>query len=608
MKQYKNHQEVPSKYKWDLSFLLEGKTIEERVDELIKLSKEKLTIKDTKFASPDNYLKWLKLEDKIEIKHFKVHNYLSNSLSLNVVDPKITAVYQQLKYELALLNEQLGAESAEFFANAKKLAEWAKLPEYKEYKRTIESTLEEAKYQLPKEIEEFRNTEARADISAQQVFSILTNSELNYGFATSKKGTKIKVTPANRTELAKHNDALVRKTSAKAFAKAFLNHKSSLSSLLFQHKKREATWSKIYGYDSSIEMFLFADRAPKELLITLYSAAQKNKSIFIPYEKATKKFYFAKYKEKMTKYDKARELSSVSKKYTPDEGNEMVLNAVKPFGDEYVSVVKKGLAENWVDYCPVQDKGSGAYSIGATYGIEKKLIFMNWDDDFRSVETLAHEWGHSMHSYFSTKAQGLRNSSYRIFVAEIASIFNELLLRDYVLSTSDDNQLKFKIAKESVDGFIGTVMRQLEWSNYEYDFYEALDKGTPLGSYDAISKLYFENAKKYANKKLTYKPDELFPSIYVPHFYYGFYVYKYAIGQLVANIFFQKYKQEGVSALQLFIDKFLSAGGTKDPIDILKDAGVDLLDPQVYELGFKACEENIKEYISLGNKIFKIKK
>lgn len=608
MKQYKNHQEVPSKYKWDLSFLLEGKTIEERVEELINLSKEKVKLKDSKFVSADSYLKWLKLEDKIEIKHLKVHNFLSNSISLNVIDPKITALSQKLDYELALIDEQLGAERAEFFAHAKELAKWAQLPEYKEYKRSIESALEAAKYQLPKEIEEFRNTEARADVSAHQVFSILTNSELNYGFATTKKGAKIKVTPANRTELAKHSDALVRKTSAKSFAQAFLNHKGSLSSLLFQHKKKEATWSKIYGYNSSIEMFLFADRAPKELLTTLYTATQQNKSIFVAYENATKKFYFAKYKEKMTKYDKARELSSVNKKYTPEEGNELVLNSIKPFGDEYVSVVKKGLAENWVDYCPVQNKGSGAYSIGGTYNIEKKLIFMNWDDDFRSVETLAHEWGHSMHSYFSTKAHGLRDSSYRIFVAEIASIFNELMLRDYILSTSDDDQLKFKIAKESVDGFIGTVMRQTEWSNYEYDFYEALDKGTPLGSYDAISKLYFENAKKYANKKLTYKADDLFPSIYVPHFYYGFYVYKYAIGQLVANIFFQKYKQEGVSALKLFIEKFLSAGGSKDPIDILKDAGVDLLDPKVYELGFKACEENIKEYIKLGNKIFKIKK
>ncbi len=607
MKQYKNHAEVPAKYKWDLTFLLEGKSPEERLDEIKKIYAEIIDAKGTKYESANNYLKVLKLEDQAMLKTMKFNNFLSNSMSLNVVDAKMTALNQKWQYEMVLIKQQLGAENAAFFENAEKLKQWIQLPMFKDYKRFITSKLEEAKYQLPKKIEEFRTLESRADISAQQIFSVLTNSELDYGYAITKNGKKIKVTQANRFELAKNNDASVRKTSAKSFANAYLKHKGSLALLLFQHKKKESTWAKIYGHNSSVEMFLFSDRAPKELLTTLYSAVQANKGIFKSYSAATKKFYFAKYKEKMTKYDLQRELSSADRKYSPEEANELLINAFKPFGEEYVFVVKKGIQDNWVDYFPIPNKLGGAYSIGGTYGIDKKLILMNWSDDFRSVETLAHEFGHSIHSYFSTKNQTMRNSSYKIFVAEIASIFNELMLRDYILTTSDDDQLKFMVAKQSIDGFASTVMRQTEWSNYEFNFYEALDKGAPLGSYEALAKLYFENAQKYSNKKLTFKQEDMFPAIYVPHFYYGFYVYKYAIGQLVANIFFQKYKKEGKPVLESFIAKFLSAGDSSDPLDILKDAGVDLLDPKVYELGFNACEENIKEYIRLGNKLFKIK-
>lgn len=255
---------------------------------------------------------------------------------------------------------------------------------------------------------------------------------------------------------------------------------------------------------------------------------------------------------------------------------------------------------------PIDNKDNGAYSAGE-YGIEKKLILMNWDDEFRSVETLAHELGHSMHSYFAEQAQSLRNSNYTIFVAEIASIFNELMLHDYFLETSKDDKFKFEILTQKIKGFNGTVFRQIMFSNYEYDLYEALDQGKPIGSYESLAKIYYENRKRYQNKvspKLNV--DEEYESILVPHYYYGFYVYKYAIGQLVASIFFERYKKEGKPALEKFID-FLKSGGSKNNLDLLKDAGIDLLDPRVYDQGFNVHEKNIQEWIKLGKKIFKLK-
>ena len=211
-----------------------------------------------------------------------------------------------------------------------------------------------------------------------------------------------------------------------------------------------------------------------------------------------------------------------------------------------------------------------------------------------------------MHSYFSDKHNSLSNSNYKIFVAEIASIFNELMLYDHILTNSDNDELKFKIRYEMMSGFDATVRRQVAWSKYEYNLYKEIEEGKPYSSYSAIAKLYFESLKPFnvwKDKELV--EDEQYASVYVPHFYYGFYVYKYAIGQLVANIFFGKYKKEGPEALQEYIKKFLSAGGSDFPLNILKNAGVDLNDPKTYKFGFDAARENLAELEKLGDKIFK---
>ena len=605
-KQYKTHSAVPKKYKWDLTFLLDGKTPEEAINAVLKDFRKELKIKDSKYDSPEAYLKYLKANEKMAENYFKLSNYISNSTSLNVADPVPAALAQKFQFGMYEINKEMGSEDVRFFKNSAKLAKWAKLPKFKEHKHSIETKLEEKKFQLPKAIQEFRIKESRADIDAEAPFSILTNTELDYGFATTTGGKKIKVTPANRNALSKHKDAKVRKTASISYMSAYLKHKGTLSNLLFQHKKSESTFALIEGHKSAIDGLIFDDRSSRELLENLFSSVQDSLGTLKKFQGAHKKFYKAKFGKTMTKYDGNVELINADLKVTADQAMKDVAGALKPFGKEYHDVVKDAFKNNWVDFMPVVNKRSGAYSIGATYGIDKKLILMNFDETIDATSTLAHEMGHSMHSYFSDKYNSLTNAQYKIFVAEIASIFNELMYYDYLLKNTDDDKLKFKINGEIVSGFIGTVHRQIEWANYELDVYDQIDKGTPLGTYEALSKVYLDNHTKYSTKKNPkYTELDAVPAIYVPHFYYGFYVYKYAVGQLVANIFFKKYKEQGAPALQEYIDNFLKAGGSKNPLDILKDAGVDLLDPKTTELGFKAFEDNVNEYIRLGNKLFK---
>lgn len=607
IKTYSKMSEVPTKYRWDLEDILKGRTIESMIDELEKLAKEFIKIKDSKYESSKAYLESLKKGDKISLLWNQVSNYVSNKMNENVVEPKWLQLNETISYKAYLIEQELGAEDPRFFAHSKQIREWIKLKEFKDYKIMLERWLEEEPHQLPKEIQEFRIKESRADVELEQVFSIITDTELKFKPAISTKGKKIEVTSSNGYMLSLHKDPKVRKTAALSFRNAFLQHKESLTNILYQHIKSITVWSKLEKFDSTIDYLTFDDRVNSEFVTTLYDAVQKGKNVFEKYDKYHKKFYKAKFGIAMTKFDHNVELVDVKSEYTIEEMKKETLDAIKPFGKEYYDISKQALNDGWVDYMSVKNKLTGAYSSGV-YGVDKAYILMNYDGTLRSVETLAHELGHSMHSYFSHKNNSIRNAHYNIFVAEVASIFNELLLLDNIYKKSKDDKLKFMIKQSLIKGFDGTVLRQVMWSNYEFELYSRIEKGEPISTYEALSKVYYENYKKYAVGKIKpFKQDEQFASFYVPHFYYSFYVYKYAIGQLVANIIFQKYKNEGPRVLQDFIDKFLSVGGSLTPLETIKNMGIDLNDPEVYKLGFKAVEQNINDFVELGKKIFKIK-
>lgn len=607
-RQFKKRTEIPEKYKWDLDYLLGGKTIEELIEKFEIRARELIKVKEKKYESKESFLKALIKSEKNTKLLFKISNYISNSINQDIVDPKVNALAEKTNFMMYNLAQEEGAELPRILKHEKQIKKWIKEVKFVSFKKKFERIFEDKKHTPSKEIQEYRILASRGDVDATNIFEIITDSELDYGFAISSKGKKTKITSANRIKLSKSNDAKVRKTSAISYAKGYLKHKESLSNLLFQHFKLGVTEAKIHKFNNVIDSLVYSDRGSEKLLHSLYNSVQNNLDIFKEAREIQSKSYKAKFNEKMTRFDLARDIVKVKTEYTIEESQKLVLDALKPFGKEYTDVVKIAFSERWIDYMTIDNKRSGAYSIGQTYDIDKKYILMNHDGTLRAVETLAHEVGHSMHSYFSDKHNTLEESQYTIFVAEIASIFNELMLFDHILKNTTNNKLKFQIRKQMADGFSGTVLKQIMWSNYEYDLYKEIEAGRPASTYEAISKIYFNNSKKYSLKSnIKYKANDQWAAIMVPHFYYDFYVYKYAIGQMVANIFFQKYKEQGKPAIEHYIKMFLSVGGKDDPIVMLKKAGVDLEDPMTYEIGFKLARENVKELNTLAKKIFKIK-
>lgn len=606
LKKYNSYSDVEEKYKWDIENILGNKTYQQLEDEYFDLYSKIIEVKDSKYNSLDQYVEYIELSKKFLILGNRISNYLDNKLNINIVDPTINKTISLFETKSQEYAKKLGSEANRIFQHKDKIKTWINDDRLIDVKKDLEATLQELDHKLSDDVENYLNDTASGSPVPEDIFSIISDSEVDFGNVLIKN-KKIKITEGNRIALLKNKDEQVRKDVYFNYLNGYLKNKQSLARLLYQHIKEISVNALYRKYNSSLESILLQDHADKKLLNIIYDAVQKHMYIFKKYNNAKKQFFKAKFNKKLEKWDYFLDLVNVKSSYTIEEAQKILLDVISIMPYEYPEVVKKAIDERWVDYVNVPSKRSGAYSIGGAAGMKKIYILMNFDGTLESVNTLCHEMGHSMHSYFSNKCQSPLRSSYPIFLAEIASIFNELLLNDYLISKSKNIQQQFYLLDSSINDFIGTVLRQTMWSNFEFDLYNAIDENKPLNTYEEIEKLYVENEKKYSTTSKSIKlgdPRNVY-SVMVPHFYYYFYVYKYALGYIVANVFFQKFKQEGQEALKNYINKFLSAGDIDWPANILKDAGVDIYNEDIYNLAFEVLNQKVDKYIKLGKKIFK---
>lgn len=606
LKKYNSYSDVEEKYKWDIEDILGNKTYQQLEDEYFDLYSKIIEIKDSKYNSLDQYVEYIELSKKFLILGNRISNYLDNKLNINIVDPTINKTISLFETKSQEYAKKLGSEANRIFQHKDKIKTWINDDRLIDVKKDLEATLQELDHKLSDDVENYLNDTASGSPVPEDIFSIISDSEVDFGNVLIKN-KKIKITEGNRIALLKNKDEQVRKDVYFNYLNGYLKNKQSLARLLYQHIKEISVNALYRKYNSSLESILLQDHVDKKLLNIIYDAVQKHMYIFKKYNNAKKQFFKAKFNKKLEKWDYFLDLVNVKSSYTIEEAQKILLDVISIMPYEYPEIVKKAIDERWVDYINVPSKRSGAYSIGGAAGMKKIYILMNFDGTLESVNTLCHEMGHSMHSYFSNKCQSPLRSSYPIFLAEIASIFNELLLNDYLISKSKNIQQQFYLLDSSINDFIGTVLRQTMWSNFEFDLYNAIDENKPLNTYEEIEKLYVENEKKYSTTSKSIKlgdPRNVY-SVMVPHFYYYFYVHKYALGYIVANVFFQKYKQEGQEALKNYINKFLSAGDIDWPANILKDAGVDIYNEDIYNLAFEVLNQKVDKYIKLGKKIFK---
>jgi oligoendopeptidase F len=410
---------------------------------------------------------------------------------------------------------------------------------------------------------------------------------------TLSDGRTIKVDQAAYTDLR----ALPNRTDRQKVMTAFFNSLGSFSrtfgttmngevqKVLFAGKARK--------YSSALEAMLNGPNIPTSVYTRLIDGVNKNLPAFHRYLKLRKQMMGVDHLHYYDLY--APLVSSVNLKYTPEEAQKHVLAAVAPLGPEYQSTVQRAFENRWIDLFPNEGKVSGAYSNGGAYDIHPYML-INYNGQYADVSTLAHELGHTMQSYFSNKTQPYPLASYPIFVAEVASTFNESLLIDYMLKNIKDDDTRLSLLGNYLENIKGTVFRQTQFAEFELRMHDMAGKGQPITG-EALAHLYMDITKRYYghDQGICIVDDYIKHEwSYIPHFYRDFYVFQYATSFTASEALAQKVKAGSPDATKKYLS-FLSAGGSRYPIDLLKDAGVDMTTDEPLDLTMKEMNRVMDE-------------
>ena len=425
------------------------------------------------------------------------------------------------------------------------------------------------------------------------VYNILANADFPYPTVRLSSGQEVKLSQPN---FVLHRASFVREDREKVmsayfgtlgtFSRTFgTSMSASLQKALF--------YSRARNYESNLGATLNGPNIPLSVYTRLVDGVNRHLPSFHRYLSLRKRMMGL---SELHYYDLYAPLvGSVDLRYTPEDAQQHILAAMAPLGPEYVGVLKRAFSERWIDLFPNPGKRSGAYSNGGAYDVHPYML-INYNGKFDDVSTLAHELGHTMQSYLSNTTQPYPTASYPTFVAEVASTFNESLLIDHMLKTIADPKVRLSILGNYLEGIKGTVFRQTQFAEFELGMHQMAEKGQAVTG-DALARLYMDITKKYYghDKGVTVVDDYIAHEwSFIPHFYRDFYVFQYATSFTASEALAQKVKTGDRQAIERYL-RFLSAGGSKYPIDLLKDAGVDMTTDEPLDLTIKEMNRVMDE-------------
>ncbi|WPC38239.1 oligoendopeptidase F [Brachyspira hyodysenteriae] len=434
--------------------------------------------------------------------------------------------------------------------------------------------------------------------TASNVFDTLNDADLNFG-ELEHNGEKTTLTHATFSSFQESQDRELRKNSYNQFYKEYDKHKNTLAELYASQIKQDIFDARIRNYNSVREMELFGDDIPVSVYDSLIESVHNAlPAVHSYYEYCAGKLGITDFRQ----YDKyAPVVKDVKINHTFDEAITVLSKALSPLGEEYVSTLTKGLNSRWVDKYENKGKTSGAFSAGC-YTSEPYILMNFRDESIESVFTLAHEAGHSMHSYYSRKNNPFQHHDYSIFEAEVASTFNEKLLFNYLMQNESKKEVKAFLLNKDINGFVATVFRQTMFAEFEHIIHKEAEEGNPT-TLELIRTVYKDLLKKYFGDKAVLEETSDLEALRIPHFYRSFYVYKYATGMSAAVALSNGVLEGNAKGDYTNRDnylKFLKSGGSRTPIENLKVAGVDMTKPEVVESALKLFAKEVEELKSLN--------
>ena len=429
--------------------------------------------------------------------------------------------------------------------------------------------------------------------ASSSTYGILSNADFPFPSVTLSDGKVVKLDQAAFADLRALPNRSDREKVMSAFFTALGHFSGTFGTTMNGEVQKVLFQSKARKYESALEYSLNGPNIPVSVYMRLIDGINKNLPAFHRYLKLRQRILGL---DQLHYYDLYAPLvGSVELTYTPEQAQKLVLEAVAPLGSEYTSTVERAYDSRWIDLFPNEGKRSGAYSEGAAYDVHPYML-INYNGKYTDVSTLAHEMGHTMQSYFSNKTQPYPLANYPIFVAEVASTFNETLLINHVLKNTKDDDTRLSLLGNYLENIKSTVFRQAQFAEFELRMYEMAGKGQPITG-NALAKLYLDITRKYygQDQGISIVDDYIANEwSYIPHFYRDFYVFQYATSFTASMALSEKVIGGDPGATKRYL-AFLGAGGSKYPIDLLKDAGVDMTTDEPLDLTIKAMNRVMDE-------------
>ncbi len=541
----------------------------------------------------ENAAAYFALTDAYEIKLMRVYLY---AFLKHDEDVRVTK-YNAYVAKVMSLFTRYGAETS--FA----VPELTALPEetlaaiaaderLKDYDYSLKRLIARKKYVLS-EKEELILAQTSEPLSvAGDVFDMLDDAELNLPYMVYQ-GKRVKLSHGLYSVIMSGSDREARAKAFKKYYSAYEKIINTLATTYYGNVKKDIFYKNVRGYESCLQAAIFEEDVSRDVYDNLVSAVDTYAPVMHRYMEVRKKTLGL---DEMHMYDLPIPLvEDAELRLSFEDAFELVLKGLSPLGEEYNALLRKGRDERWIDVCETEGKRGGAYSIGI-YG-NHPYVLLNYQQTTHDVFTIAHEMGHALHSYFSNANQPYAKADYKIFVAEVASTVNEVLLLKYLLHTTEDKKLKKYLLNYFMDMIRTTLFRQTQFACFEQEAHAMAERGEPLNK-DNLSALYYSLNKKYYGDALTHDKQIAIEWARIPHFYRSFYVYKYATGITAAIAIAGKILSEGKPAVERYFE-FLKGGCSTDPVSLLKGAGADLTDKETFASAMREFEAALEEFEAL---------
>lgn len=597
MKQ-KKRSEINEKDTWDLSVLYNNtEAFKEEYKKLKDDIKEIEKYKGKLLESADTLLNFLKLEDTLERRLYKLYYYAHLNFDVDTTNAKsleLTAEISQLITIYSTLTSFVDPEllKAEY---AKILRFYEEKPELLTYRFNLENLYRYKKHTLKENEEKILSTLSEALNASDEIYESLTDSDLTFGNIVVD-GKRIEFTESNYSTFIESNDRKVRQKAFNILFKNYQKYIHTIANTFRFHVETASKLAKLKHYESSLAASLFQENIDIKVYENLIKTVRKNLSTLYDYYNLKKEVLGL---DKLHLYDiYANMVSDIDVKYTFDEAKNIVLDALGMLGTDYQKKLTKAFNNRFIDIYNNKGKRSGAYSSG--FYDTPPYILLNYEGGYSDLTTLAHELGHSMHTMYSCENNPYNTSSYQIFVAEVASTVNELLLLKYLLKKTDSKKEKLFLLNKLLELFKGTIFRQTMFAEFEKNMYESHEKGIVLTP-EYLNSEYYKLVCDYFGRDVVKDKLIQYEWMRIPHFYYNFYVYKYAIGLSAACKIVHDIELNGEKAISNYL-AFLKTGGSMYPSEELKIAGVDISSPEFIEEAIFMFKETISEFREIYRK------